>query len=741
MTTPAGSRLRRPRRRRLPLALGAAAAALLVLWVALAQQAGASLSCLTGTAHFTATGSEQCYTVPTGVTQARVVAVGAPGQSVSSADGGFGAVVSAIVPVTPGQTLYVEVGGTGSGGAGGFNGGGAGGAGGTLGGSGGGASDVRTVSCAPSCPGETTSTLGSRLLVAAGGGGAGGAGSGQSSNCQGPMLYCGGGGYAGMFPQSGGQGVPNGSATGGGGGGPASAGATGTAGFAGGGGAGGISGLAGLPGAQAGGGGGGGGASATGGGGGGGGGGYFGGGGGGGGGVDASAHSAGGGGGGAGSSFIESAATSGSTSTDTSGTPSVTITPVTAPPTASISSPASGGFYTLGQSVATSFSCAEGAGGPGLRSCDDSNGTSTVSGGSGHLDTSTGGVLTYTVTATSKDGQTATAQITYTVLAWVKRHSGTRQALDGVSCVPARTAAGGVSADCWAVGARGTIVVSHNGSSVWRAQHSGTLARLRGVAFVGPSRGLAVGAGGTILATGSGGAHWTRISTRPATRLGFNAVTCQPRGTRCWAVGSGVAAIGSVTSASWTLFTVHGTSGTCAGTTNACLNGVSLASPDEHWAVGGGGDIFAQFDYRSRLWFSQLSLGSGYFTAIACTPARIAGHGHCIAVGTDNSTAHQRIYMTVTSGSRWTPPSSPPNGTLPALRGVAVLRGAPPTGDAWAVGDHGLIVRTGNGGASWVREPSGVTSGLQAISCPNVSYPRRQLCVAVGSGGTILTRL
>jgi hypothetical protein len=120
---------------------------------------------------FKYTDAEQTFAVPEGVHTLQVVAVGgAGGTAGGSTAGGAAARVVGDVEVTPGQTLYVEVGGRGEdsseGGAGGFN----GGAGKAVAGGGGGASDIRTL------PRAEPSSLDSRLIVAGGGGGGGGDG-------------------------------------------------------------------------------------------------------------------------------------------------------------------------------------------------------------------------------------------------------------------------------------------------------------------------------------------------------------------------------------------------------------------------------------------------------------------------------------------------------------------------------------------------------------------------------------
>jgi len=126
---------------------------------------------------FAYTGTEQTFTVPAGITSLTIEAWGAQGGGTEGGNGGY---ATGTLSVSPGQTLYLYVGGQGATSqTGGYNGGGTGGydtnGGGTHGSGGGGASDIRTGG----------NGLGNRVLVAGGGGGrvpsaAGAAGGGVS---------------------------------------------------------------------------------------------------------------------------------------------------------------------------------------------------------------------------------------------------------------------------------------------------------------------------------------------------------------------------------------------------------------------------------------------------------------------------------------------------------------------------------------------------------------------------------
>jgi hypothetical protein len=171
------------------------------------------------------TGAMQSFTVPASVAYIDVDITGAAGGGIGNGFPGFGARVQTSIPVTPGSTLYIFVGGQGGVSSAGFNGGGAG----TEAGSGGGgASDIRV----------GIADLAHRIIVAGGGGGydyedcgpiKGGNGgevglAGNTGNCSYPIggggtKVAGGSASGSATPGSLGQGGAGGGGYGGGGGG------------------------------------------------------------------------------------------------------------------------------------------------------------------------------------------------------------------------------------------------------------------------------------------------------------------------------------------------------------------------------------------------------------------------------------------------------------------------------------------------------------------------------------------
>jgi hypothetical protein len=133
---------------------------------------------------FSYTGAPQQWVVPAGITSAKFTLQGAEGGAGTNGAGGKGGSATARMPVTPGATVWIYVGGAGTTGgnaAGGFNGGGSGWSGDLQAGAGGGgATDIRMGG----------SALADRVLVAGGGGGGGGCALGSGAK---PIAGAGGG--------------------------------------------------------------------------------------------------------------------------------------------------------------------------------------------------------------------------------------------------------------------------------------------------------------------------------------------------------------------------------------------------------------------------------------------------------------------------------------------------------------------------------------------------------------------
>ena len=137
------------------------------------------------------TGAQQTCTVPTGKTKLDVHAYGAGGGS----SGGAGGHARGIITVTPGETLYIYVGGLPSSATGGYNGGGDGGCFSHKGVGGGGGTDLRRGGTA----------LANRVIIAGGGAGAGSSGAAGGDGGASTGEY-GSPGGTGLYPGSGGGG-------------------------------------------------------------------------------------------------------------------------------------------------------------------------------------------------------------------------------------------------------------------------------------------------------------------------------------------------------------------------------------------------------------------------------------------------------------------------------------------------------------------------------------------------------
>jgi hypothetical protein len=290
---------------------------------------------------------------------------------------------------------------------------------------------------------------------------------------------------------------------------------------------------------------------------------------------------------------------------------------------------------------------------------------------------------------------------------------------------------------CWAVGeavgpgateSPAAIIATTNGGRSWAPQAvpSGTgalgnvsCADQHYCVTVGQSDQTRLG-GSAVLVTTNGGATWT---TSPALVGVFDMTTVSCRADRrCLAIGT-VAAGGAAFASSpghpaWTNIGslppgVNGASAlSCSDNRHCWVTGYTSADPLH---VSG---VVAATSNGGTTWTAlPVPAGTGYLNGIACMQ--------------DGSAS-----STTTHTQRGTGSPSVAGASCVAVGTSAVAQGQTRTG-------HGLILTSGNGGASWTSEPvpSSVAT-LFAVSCPSIGS-----CVAVGStpaastqaGVTVLT--
>jgi photosystem II stability/assembly factor-like uncharacterized protein len=253
---------------------------------------------------------------------------------------------------------------------------------------------------------------------------------------------------------------------------------------------------------------------------------------------------------------------------------------------------------------------------------------------------------------------------------WERLESGVTQDLNSIFFICLNR--GSVAGD------EGVILHTGNGGDNWTAQNSGVTENLYGIFYYDYFITLAVGASGTILFTNNSGLNWTVVQT---------------------------GMIGSYFSGQM----ISDTSGVAVGV-NAIFQPF-FTQTDDGWATWQSTSFYIEHEsvlyegWLSDVYFANETVG--FATAVVDVPA-----GGAIVRTTDGGGSWETVYFSTQE-----------------LFGIDFTQ----DGVGYAVGNHGVILQTLDGGVTWSSLDSGVTSVLRAVD-----FPTETSGTAVGDSGIIL---
>ncbi len=291
---------------------------------------------------------------------------------------------------------------------------------------------------------------------------------------------------------------------------------------------------------------------------------------------------------------------------------------------------------------------------------------------------------------------------------WFSLSSGTANGLNGVGIFTTDYAI--------AVGDAGTILRTTDGGSSWDSMTSGTSQRLNSISVINNSTAVIAGDAGTVLRTIDGGSSWESITSNVTDNLmsvSFNGPNGVAGGTSQTILFSTDA--GATWTTSQTGFFGGGFWGVqMLDADNAFVAGEnSIFQPMLGWSTNGG----QNWDYTA--FYLNSNEGRLYGVHFFDSNNGVAAASVWTGEGA--------IALTSDGGASW--------NTLPFVNNALYSLNFPAgqTDVGYAAGAAGIIIKTTDGGGSWVDQISGTSVTLFGIG-----FGDEAAGYAVGENGTIL---
>lgn len=275
----------------------------------------------------------------------------------------------------------------------------------------------------------------------------------------------------------------------------------------------------------------------------------------------------------------------------------------------------------------------------------------------------------------------------------------------------------------WAIGSKGTILVTVDGGLNWQPKPSASTDVLRDIVFLDQNNGWLVvevnlyelktkdQPRAYLMHTTNGGEHWERVDIKGIDVDARLVRAVFSSGENGWAFGeAGLIYATHDGGESWKRL---------LSPTRHLLLGGMFVDEFRGWLVGAGGTIIQTSDggdtwYQSR--FPQTA-SPIRFAAASFIDNRVGW-----AVGSGGA-----VFRTDNGGRTWQPQVTGVDSDLLDVKFLNAREG-------WAVGNEGTIISTNDGGQHWVTEKSGTDHPLERIF-----FVDRNRGWAVGFGGTIVS--